>query len=675
MGAKVFADSIDVIQDQAKVLYEYLIRVAKKIVDEEVRIEGEIASKEEDRTEAEEVIKSQNTIMISCFVAGGVLGIAGFIIGAISYLLWILCVGSAIYGVVSLLKKNKAQLLKIKLESNILVFREEFNSIRRDYKVHRLGVAYIPVATRIPFEGKSFILDHTKSVSPQEFILYNIKNQDAFVKNIQEIDGALEKIPMVEGSQAMEEVNTGEYSKSIQQVSYYDYMGALDRNMRGASFYLNDLERNSVSMPVIDPKSSYAKFLRDHGTTEATFGSVLSVFPSDEQKGEIEKFKALNEMKKSMEGQTAKFEEYLQKLMDRLASTIQLVTKVKIGSTDHLVTNSNKILFASLNSSYNHYSPQLESEEIERIRVERFDYQESVDSYRPFELKKSSRVLYDAISGNWVSIDGRRTSFPFGINQIQEEIIGPILRNLMQETRIERMKMYSDIKDQKLDYLNQWHRDTDDFYGRNRAEGSNLINLMQGSLTEFTASFNQYKAFEETQKKMASSGSLAASQVSASGSSDESVAAYEVKSAEFRKVQDEFNEYIVRLKEEIDRKAVDFGYTEFYDASLCDSGSRDFAGSMSRMDALNERRKNLLAVNAYFAETADLPPQPDIGEEVQKGLSLNLKQAVKEFKEEKDINNPASPAKAVELPKVDLQEKTPPPATAKKESKRKPEVR
>jgi hypothetical protein len=315
--------------------------------------------------------------------------------------------------------------------------------------------------------------------------------------------------------------------------------------------------------------------------------------------------------------------------MYRLASTIQLVTTIKLSSTDHIVTNANQILFTSLKSSYNHYSPQLESEEIDRIRGERFDYQESVDTYRPFELKKSSRVLYDALSGNWVSEDGRRTNFPFGVHQIHEEIISPLVQNLMRETRIERLKIYNGIKDQKLDYLNQWHRDTDDFYGRNRAQGSDLINLMQGSLTEFTAAFNQYKAFEETQKSMKASGNISDAQVEAKGSLVESIAVYEKKSEDFRKIQAEFNEYSDRLKEEIDRKAVEFGYIEFYDASLRDSGSRDFADSMSRMDSLDDRRKSLLAVNPYFAETAELPPKPDLGEEIQKGLSINLMQMVK----------------------------------------------
>ena len=630
MSAKVFAESADVIQDQAKVLYEYLSKAAKKIVDEEMRIENEIANKKTVCSQNEKDAKNKHLYWILSFSGAGIVAIIALAAQIIPLML--LTLGLAIAGVMMLLAENKHKNHIQFLKASIKTFEEEFTKIRRDYKVYRLGVAYVPVATRIPFEGKSFILDRTQDVKPQEFNLYSLKNPGDFVKNIQELEESLEHIPMVEGTQAMEEVNTSEYSRSIQQVSYYDYLGKIDRSMRAASFGLNDLEHSSVSMPVVDPQSPNAQFLRDYGTTEATYGPVVEVFPSDANQADLEKFQSLNEMKRTTEGQTAQFNDFLQGLMTRLASTIQMVTKVKIGSTDHMVAHANNTLFTSLKSAYNHYSPQLEAEEIERIRNERFDYQESVDTYRPFELKKSSRVLFDAYSGNWVSEDGRRTSFPFGIHQIHEEIIAPIVQNLMAETRVERLKIYNGIKDQKLDYLNQWHRDTDDFYGRNRAEGSDLMNLMQASLTEFTAAFNQYKAFEETQKAMAASGSgdLSAAQVKADGSSVESVAVYEAKSGEFRKIQNDFNDYADRLKEEIDRKAEEFGYIEFFDASLRDAGARDYAGSMSRMDSLDARRKTLLGVNPHFAETADLPPTPHIEEEVQNGLSLNLTKMVEE---------------------------------------------
>lgn len=618
MSAKVFGDSVDVLDDQAAVLCEYLNKVASAIVDEEMRIEKAIEAARESRQMNQTMANSKKTQMI-------IFGV----IALVSCLLMIKAVALIIVPLVFVVlaitafaagKKIAAEIAAI--DSQIAVFEEDYQNIRRDYKVHNLGVFYTQVAQRIPFEGRSFLLDNTGDVAEKEFNLYAVNNQDEFVRNIQELDAAVSEVPIVEGSDVVEDVNTAEYSKAIQEVPFYDYMGTLDRNMRSASFLLNDLVRHSVSLPVIAPDSPYATFLREHSTEDAAAGPVIPVFPTDAYRDGVEKFLSLNDLRRSMEGRTAQFEDFLQDLMSRIASTVQVVTRMKMGSTNLMVDNANNTLAVAFKAAFNHYSPQLEAEEIERIRSERFDYQESLENYKPFELKQSSRVRYDAVAGNWVSEDGRRTSFPFGVLQIHEEIIAPIVSSLMAETRIERLKIYNAIKDQKIDYLNQWHRDTDDFYGRNRAEGAELINRMQSTLTEFTAAFNQYKAFEDTLKSMRTGGG--SGQVKADSTSAETVAAYSAQSADFVRIQNEFNDYVDRLKEEIDRRAEQFGYIEFFDASLRDTPAKDYAGAMSRVDSLDERRRVLLAVNPQFAESADLPPRPDISEEVYQSLSVNL---------------------------------------------------
>src|ERR1035438_1233025 len=127
--------------------------------------------------------------------------------------------------------------------------------------------------------------------------------------------------------------------------------------------------------------------------------------------------------------------------MVNIAQTVQAITDLKVKSTSNLVERSNRLFFTVLKASYNQFSPKLESEEIERIRTESFNYQDSVDSYLPFELKASSRVLYDPISEIWVAEDGSKTAFPFGMQQIHEEIIAPTVQSLMQETRLERLKI------------------------------------------------------------------------------------------------------------------------------------------------------------------------------------------------------------------------------------------
>jgi hypothetical protein len=283
------------------------------------------------------------------------------------------------------------------------------------------------------------------------------------------------------------------------------------------------------------------------------------------------------------------------------------------------------VLYQILKSPYNHYSPQLEHEEIDRIRQEKFDYSESVQGYEPFQLKPSSKVKYNLTSGLWTAEDGSVTNFPFGVHQIYEEIVAPVVQNLMAENRIERLKIYNHIKDQKIDYLNKWHQDTDSFYRANRAESADVINLMQASLREYVAAYNTLVSLQKTEDSMVQSGgSLDATVVEVSDNSVETLAAFELQSQEFQRVQSDFENYMERLKEDIDLKAEKFGHIEYYDAKLRDGNANELAVAADEIHDLDTRRKPLASVNPLFAKVSELPPAPQVEDITFEHISLNL---------------------------------------------------
>ena len=146
---------------------------------------------------------------------------------------------------------------------------------------------------------------------------------------------------------------------------------------------------------------------------------------------------------------------------------------------------------------------------------------------------------------------------PFGVHQIIEEIMAPVVQNLMAENRIERLKIYNGIKDQKISYLNKWHQDTDAFYRANRAESSDIINLMQESLRNYVAAFNTLASLQKTEDSMRVGGeNLENTVVETVTNTEESLAAFQLQSQEFERVQLEFEEYMERLQEEIGRAHV-----------------------------------------------------------------------------------------------------------------------
>lgn len=650
MAAKIFKDSDNIYQDQAKVLFNFYSKAAEKIVAEEERIEGEIKEQEDKRPELNRLKSGAETAKIIFLV----LAIIGLVAGAallitaenpVGFLLVAFIIGFFVN--MSKIKTYTAELVNV--DAQIEKLKTEYGEIFRDYKVTKLGVAYIPVAEQIKYGEQSFIIDYTGDVADSKIELQIPRNSELLSEAVTKLENLSEQAPIVETSEEIEEIDTDEYSRSIQRLNQHDYFGNLDRTLRTISFCVGDLSTSSVELPLVATKSNYAGFLKEFATSDIPeTAPVFEAFDKEKHQRSIEKFKEINKLKESISGETAEFEEVLKRLMLSVASSVQNISAMKISSTDKVVGESNRILFKILKAPYNHYSPNLEFEEIERIKNEDFNYSRENNEYQPFQLKASSKVRYDLFAESWRSEDGSQVNTPFGVHQLYQEIVAPMVQNLMEETRLERLKVYNHIRDQKLDYLAQWHRDVEDFYGRNRAEAADLRNIMSESFRNFTSAANTLKSLKETERAMkASGGDLDAAVVKNKQNVAETLMGFEMQANEFLKVQTDFDEYMDRLKEDIDRKAENFEHVEYYDASLRDRNFKDAAVADSEKQNLEYRRKQLLAVDPLFAKSSELPPEPSIESITMERIALNLpamaKNALNELQEESTYREEPKP--------------------------------
>lgn len=594
---KIFPESGNVYQDQARILFNYYRQAAEKIVSEEERIEKEINVLEENKQVLEKEIS----------------GLWKWFLTIILFFVYFI-------------KKSGLQKQISEIDIRINEFRKQHSEIFRDYKVTKLGVAYVPVAEQIKYEDKSFVVDYTGKVEDSEITLQMSRRNDLLIETIGKLENLSKEAPIVENSEDTETIETDNYSTSIQEVNQHDYLGGLERSLRTISYCMDDIDVTSVSLPLVAEGSGYLQFLNEYATKEVPENApVIDVFDNRKYIDSIDKFEELNRMKDSLSTKTQQFEDALKSLMMTMANSVQAISALKLASVDKVVFESNQILFDILKAPYNHYSPTLEYEEIERIKNEKFDYSEDVQNYEPFNLKQSSRVKFNLITGLWTSEDGNTTSTPFGVHQIYEEIVAPVIQNLMQENRLERLKVYNHIKDQKIEYLNKWHQDTDAFYRANRAESADIINLMQESLREYVAAYNTLVSLQRTEDSMVqSNGALESTVVDVVDNAAETLAAFEMQSQEFQKTQSDFEEYMERLKDDIDLKAERFGHIEYYDAKLRDGYSNEVAVAASEIHELDERRKALAVVNPLLAKSSELPPRPEVENITFEHISLNL---------------------------------------------------
>lgn len=597
MEGKIFPTSGNIYQDQARILFNYYKTAADRIVTEEERLEADIEELRAERAVYEEKLSKT--------------------------WYWYLTI---ILFFMAFVKKSEFTKKIEEIDGRIADAEKAHADIFRDYRIDKLGVAYVPVADRVKYEDKSFMVDFTGDVPDSEVSLQIPRQNELLAETIKKIDTLSTEAPLIETSQDTETLETDEYSTSIQEVQEHDYLGALERSLRTVSYCMEDVDTVSVSLPLVERGSEYLNFIGEYATDKVPEGApVLNVFNAERYAERINRFRELNQLKDSLSNETQQFEDVIKSLMSTMAISVQAISALKVASVDKVVFESNRLLYQILKAPYNHYSPILEYDEIERIRNEKFDYSQDVEDYEPFNLRQSSRMKFNLTSGMWTSEDGNVSAMPFGVHQIIEEIMAPVVQNLMAENRIERLKIYNGIKDQKISYLNKWHQDTDAFYRANRAESSDIINLMQESLRNYVAAFNTLASLQKTEDSMRVGGeNLENTVVETVTNTEESLAAFQLQSQEFERVQLEFEEYMERLQEDIGRRAEEFGHVEYYDAKLRDGHSNEAAVAANEIHSLDSRRQPLANVNPLFAKSSNLPPQPKVEDIAYEHMALNL---------------------------------------------------
>jgi len=173
MKGKIFEDSSNVSQDQAKILFNYYQQMAEKIVQEEERLEKEIAKLREEKVGLEKAL-SNATLMK-----------------------WVLCI--LIIPFIIYMLKEKALTKQInELDVRANEFQKLHNEIFRDYKVSKMGVAYVPIASQFKYENKSFIVDHSGMVAESEIKLQLSKQNDLLIEKIADLEKLSAEAPLVQ---------------------------------------------------------------------------------------------------------------------------------------------------------------------------------------------------------------------------------------------------------------------------------------------------------------------------------------------------------------------------------------------------------------------------------------------------------------------------------------------
>ena len=605
---KIFLDVSNNAEAKAKVVFDYYKRAAEKIIAEEDAIDAKIAAANDDIKQLENTIVSETQQMEANEKSKGVWKIV--CCTALPCVLVFPLV--KFFGYKKAIEENLQQIENAKIEIEkkkieIQKLGEDRKNVRRSYKIHKLQVVNVPIAKRVPYKDRSMLLDLTNSFENTKLSFSFLRHPEEFSKSIDKIEQSVNSIPIVETAEETESIDTSSYSLSMQEIKMNDFVGNMDRTLRDISYELGEKDTTNISIPIIPPKSDYAAFINDVTTTEQK--DILNVFDTFDVDAAASQLNVLNSQKQELEKERSSDEyvHYLEKLMTQTADVVQNVLQEKNVNSLSLVEYYNNTFARVLSSSFNHYSSKLEGEEIERLKEANFDFKDAND-YEYFHLRDSSRVKFDVFNNIFVTEDDVTEKNVFSIHQVNDEIIMPVIRNLLREHRVKRLDIYNDTLKEKRDYVQRWNEEVQDFYGRNRTELQRLTTEAEKEMKQFRTDIGVMTQLVSALSKMDQNGGVIESGNSVK---QEELVAYSAFIDEMTKTQAMLDDYMDRLKDNIEETTDRFNYIEYYDSSLVDADAQHVAKSMDldNLSTLEKRRKNLVKVSPYVATFATLPPE------------------------------------------------------------------
>lgn len=614
MEGRLYPDSTSIYQDEAKTLFNFFSVAADKIIKEENDKQSVI----NDLNAQIGKVNKQRIIIPSVVLVLAV--VSGILSQKILAAVSILAVAVVCF-VVFQVKLNK-------LNSSLALAKKAYDGIRRNYSVGKMGVAYVPVAKKIPFEDKSITIDLSGTVPLENFNLMSIENPERLNEDIESLRGHLSSIPIVDKS-SNEVADTSDMSLSMQQVPVPDYSKKLQDDASAISSELNNVKTVSVDLPVIEPNSQNMEFLKNCGTSNPEEYPVLDVFSIDGLKDELDVF---HEMYKQYEIEQGTGDvKAMEDLLLLLGESNQIISRNKVGCTSAILEYNNNIFANVLKSSSLNFSPRIEAENIDNLKNMTFNFADLVDSYQPIKFKESSKMHFDLFSNSWIDNLNNHTSVPYSLNQIQEEIFMPMILSLMEENRIERRKLYDDVQKEKMKYLNEWQKETQDFYGRNRDTADAIKTDIVKTLAQYNSAYASYKSLENTINQLDTQTGKVTFKQSEEASEENILLSAATVNEKFENQQRDFNEYMERILDDIEDKAAKFGYINYYEASLYADDAQKTAVAMSSIGNLEQREKRLAMVNPYLAVNGKLPPEPSVEQNAIDLVQMDL------FEESKKI--------------------------------------
>lgn len=269
-------------------------------------------------------------------------------------------------------------------------------------------------------------------------------------------------------------LNNSDKSKIYEDSEIYSF--DVESNLRECLNRINsDLlssKEMKLSFPFVKDKS-LIDFIEDH-TVEVDDVNLKSKLNTSD-------FDQL----KSLLNHRNRFKNELQDLIKTISDRFDLNVRNFTSYMNDMDAFRNKMILFSIEAAYYTFCPKCNSDFFKQ------------SEFADYQFNESAQTRYDYKNDRWVCISCKDyTNQPIPVPKIYQELIQPVVRQLLMEHHTEREKLYNDIENQKIGYIEKYRKEIREINRINSSETEKIMTSIANLEAEFEADKENLEFFQ-----------------------------------------------------------------------------------------------------------------------------------------------------------------------------------
>jgi len=363
-----------------------------------------------------------------------------------------------------------------------------FFSIKFKVKIKKIGTVFLPISI-YPFKNKTIVVDRS-GILPSTNFNYpylsseNIENANNIYKNLKILSTRLTPVLNIDNQKQLKLSNNRVYRQPLkiygQELTLITFLEKLLEIIKSAKV-------NRVDQSFIHSGINLIPALRKIALNNNN-GLIIENVLKKDIKNEIDRIKGVLVGRHSENGEIN-----IDKIVESILKFLSYMVPRYHWSISHSIKDVEaKNLFNFMNyisfNSFNFYCPQCNKELLKQLHMRNSQFTGKTEEI-PINFPPTTKMrLIDVENNTWeCPLCKHKTDQPISIHRIDDELFRKVYDKLYEENKINRLKIYYDIMNQKRSYIEKAENQFRTIIRENRAKKDKIKSKIRSLSAEVRA--------------------------------------------------------------------------------------------------------------------------------------------------------------------------------------------